>query len=164
MHAQAILPSNSAISTSRNRFPVPALSRSRPTTGASYTPQMERQRRIPRAEWRDEDFLLMIVSPFWGRVDAEYLDQRQVDSVVVLTLSGFGTLSKDDAFDAVIRSLAQNRERAVVIDMAGVTRWDSAGLGELCRAYSTIMRSGGMFALANVPGQFRRWVESMKFL
>lgn len=48
------------------------------------------------------------------------------------------------------RQLAEKGTRGVVIDLASVSYVDSAGIGALVSAYSTVRSSGGSLALANV--------------
>jgi anti-anti-sigma regulatory factor len=85
-----------------------------------------------------------------------------IDGVVVLdvdTLAGnCGTLATR------LRSLIEEGERTIVINLSWVTSWDETGLGELVRAYTIVVRGGGRLELTNAPHTFREWVASLKFM
>jgi anti-anti-sigma factor len=95
--------------------------------------------------------------------DADVLAKAGIENIFVVHVEG--ALTNDSgALAARVRALAEQGERAIVIDLARVTVWDSAGLGELVRSYVAVARSGGWFAVANTPGQLFDWVKSLKFI
>lgn len=83
--------------------------------------------------------------------------ERTVGSVRVVDVSGpitGGTGGAEQLADKV-RSLLQQGERRIVVNLAGVPYMDSAALGELVHVYSTTLRHGGMLKLLNVTTKLR---------
>lgn len=76
--------------------------------------------------------------------------ERTVSGVTILDVSGHVTLSDgaDQIRDKVKGVLAEGK-RHVLINLAQVSYMDSAGLGELVQAYSTVSKSGGALKLVS---------------
>ena len=80
------------------------------------------------------------------------ITERTVNHVRVLDVSGpiaLGAGGSELLADKV-RSLLQQGEKRLVVNLAGVPYMDSAGLGELVRAHATTARQGGRLTLLNV--------------
>jgi anti-sigma B factor antagonist len=80
------------------------------------------------------------------------ITERAVDGVRVLDVQGpiaLGTGGADLLADKV-RSLLQQGEKRLVMNLAAVPYIDSAALGELVRAHATAARQGGSLKLLNV--------------
>ena len=73
------------------------------------------------------------------------LQKRIVGDVAILAVIGEITLKKngDVLLNDNMRSLVQEGHSKVLLDLAGVSYIDSAGLGELVQAHSTIRNLGG---------------------
>lgn len=80
------------------------------------------------------------------------ISQRSVQGVCVLDINGPITLGADgsERLGDRVRSLVQAGERRLVLNVAGVAYVDSAGLGELVNAFTTIKRQGGVLKLVGV--------------
>jgi anti-sigma B factor antagonist len=81
------------------------------------------------------------------------LEARDVGDVTVVTLNGEITLAKDGDValrDAIVALLNQGR-RKLVLNLAGVTYVDSAGLGQLVQAQTKASGSGARMKVAG-PG------------
>ena len=79
------------------------------------------------------------------------IEERTVGSIKVLdvkgqiTLGEAGTMLKDK-----INSVVSQGHKQIVINLGGVSYVDSAGLGELVGAYTTVTRAGGRLKLENI--------------
>jgi anti-sigma B factor antagonist len=77
--------------------------------------------------------------------------ERSEGKVTVLDISGPITLTDgDQMFKDKIQSLLHQGRNQIVVDLANVRGVDSAGLGELVWAYTTVHRAGGSMKLVNV--------------
>jgi anti-sigma B factor antagonist len=79
------------------------------------------------------------------------LEERIVRDVIIVKVTGEITLKKagDVVLHDRVRNLIQQGHRKVLFDLASVSYVDSAGLGELVQAYSTIRNYGGSLKLFN---------------
>lgn len=77
--------------------------------------------------------------------------RREQEGILILQLNGRLTFGPADMLlnDEIRHALAAQRVR-VVIDLAGVDKMDSAGLGTLLYARAELRRAGGGLALANL--------------
>jgi anti-sigma B factor antagonist len=76
---------------------------------------------------------------------------REVNGVVVIDLSGQVTLG--EACAAVrdeVRDQTANGSRKILLNLGEVTYIDSAGLGELTSAYTSVKNRGGELKLLNL--------------
>ena len=78
--------------------------------------------------------------------------ERSVGNVAILDLSGPITLAKGDdrLLKDKINSLVHQGQTNILVNLGGVTTMDSAGLGELVGAYSTVKKAGGSMKLVNL--------------
>jgi anti-sigma B factor antagonist len=77
--------------------------------------------------------------------------QRETGAVTVLDLSGKITLGEGDTLlKDKLHSLLHQGKKSVLLNLAEVNYVDSAGLGALVSAYTTVTREGGSLKLANV--------------
>ncbi len=88
------------------------------------------------------------------------ITRGEQEGVSILQLTGRLTFGAEEALlnDEIRRALASRRTR-LVIDMAGVDRIDSAGLGTLLFARAELRRAGGGLALANVHPMQRKAIR-----
>jgi anti-sigma B factor antagonist len=83
--------------------------------------------------------------------------RREEDGISILQLKGRLTLGPEDTLlnEEIEHALFMRRFR-VVIDLGGVDKMDSAGLGTLLSARAELQRAGGGVALANLnSGQMK---------
>lgn len=79
------------------------------------------------------------------------MTRRKTDGVVVLDLVGDICLGGENIFlKQTLRSLIEQDEKKVLLNMAGVKRIDSSGLGELVAGYATVEKNGGDLKLLNL--------------
>lgn len=78
------------------------------------------------------------------------VSDRVVGNVTILDVSGNVTLN--DGAEQVrdkVRSVLQQGQKNLLVNLARVSYMDSAGLGELVQAYSTVKKQGGKLKLVN---------------
>ena len=76
------------------------------------------------------------------------VSERSVGSVTFLDVSGHVTLN--DGADQIrdkVKGVLLEGKRHILINLAQVSYMDSAGLGELVQAYSTVSKQGGALKL-----------------
>jgi anti-sigma B factor antagonist len=79
------------------------------------------------------------------------ITERRQGDVVILDLDGKILLGEGDVqLREAIRRLLQSGARKILLNLANVPYMDSAGLGELVRAYTTVRREGGELKLLNL--------------
>ena len=85
------------------------------------------------------------------------LEERTVGDVAIVRVTGEITLkkSREAILHEKVRSLIQQGHRKVVVDLAGVSYIDSAGLGELVQTQSTVKNHGGSLKLASPTTRLR---------
>ena len=80
-----------------------------------------------------------------------HIDERTVGHVMVLDLSGQLTLTKDGTLlKDKVHSLVNQGHKNLLVNLAKVDYIDSAGLGELVGAYTTVTRAGGSLKLVHL--------------
>ena len=85
------------------------------------------------------------------------IDQRQVDDVTVLTLTGEMRLDDGDlAFRRKIHELIAEKCVKIVIDLGGVTSIDSSGVGMMAAKLKTVRESGGDLRLLHLNARGQR--------
>jgi anti-sigma B factor antagonist len=78
------------------------------------------------------------------------VSERTTGAVTILDVSGHVTLN--DGADQIrdkVKSVLAAGHRHVLMNLAQVSYMDSAGLGELVQAYSTVSKSGGALKLVS---------------
>jgi len=76
---------------------------------------------------------------------------RQVDSVVVVDISGRITLGEGCAqLRELIRDQLTKGNKKVLLNLADVTYIDSSGIGELVSAFTAVSNQGGQLKLLNL--------------
>ena len=89
---------------------------------------------------------------------------RQVDGVTILDLSGKITLGENSG---KLRSAVQDAlssSKKIVLNLADVNYIDSAGLGELVSAFTTVKNAGGELKLLNLTKKVRDLLVITKLL
>ncbi len=80
--------------------------------------------------------------------------RRQFEDIAVLEVEGSVTLGEATGrLRQAIRTLVDGGERRVILNLSKVPFMDSAGLGELVGAYTTVRRHGGEMKLVGIAGR-----------
>lgn len=92
--------------------------------------------------------------------------ERSAGNVIVLDLSGQITLTKgdDQLLKDKINSLVHQGHKHILVNLAGVTAMDSAGLGELVGSYTTVTKAGGSLKLVNLTKRLHDLLSITKLL
>jgi len=93
------------------------------------------------------------------------IDVHIEDGVAMLNLTGRLTFGEgDELLKTTIRRLIDQGHQAFVLDLAKVPYVDSAGLGEIVRAHTTVIRQGGSLKLQNLPKRLTDLLHITKLL
>jgi anti-sigma B factor antagonist len=91
--------------------------------------------------------------------------ERSAGNVTVLDLSGQITFTEgDQQFKDKIHSLVHQGHKNILVNLANVTYVDSAGLGELVGAYTTVTKAGGSMKLLNLTKKLHDLLAITKLL
>jgi len=84
------------------------------------------------------------------------LNERRVDEVVIIDLSGKLTLSSGNVqLRQVIRDLLGRGEKKIVLNLDKVGYMDSAGVGELVASFTTAQSQDASMKLLNLTAKIR---------
>ena len=79
------------------------------------------------------------------------MSTRQVNGIIIIDLSGQLTLGESSAaIRDEVRDQTNQGFRKILMNLANVTYIDSAGLGELTAAYTSVKNRGGELKLLNL--------------
>jgi anti-sigma B factor antagonist len=79
------------------------------------------------------------------------IDERMVGTVKILDLSGQITFTQGDTLlKDKIHSLVHQGDKKLLVNLAKINYIDSAGLGQLVGAYTTVTQAGGQLKLVNL--------------
>jgi anti-sigma B factor antagonist len=93
------------------------------------------------------------------------ITERAVGDVMVLDIKGKITLGEgDEQLKDKVTSLVNQGQRKMVLNLAAVPYLDSAGLGEVVRAYTTVSRQGGSLKLLNLTKRITDLLSITKLL
>jgi anti-sigma B factor antagonist len=93
------------------------------------------------------------------------IEERAVGDVVVLDVKGKITLGEgDELLKDKVNSLVNQGQKKIVLNLANVPYIDSAGLGEIVRAYTTVSRQGGSLKLLNLTKRITDLLSITKLL
>ena len=88
---------------------------------------------------------------------------RRVGNVAIVDLSGKVTLGENTGIlRDELRSVLAQGNKNIVLNMAGVSYVDSAGLGELVGAYTTATNQGGSVKLLHLQGKMKDLMQITK--
>jgi anti-sigma B factor antagonist len=89
------------------------------------------------------------------------IEEDAAADVVVLRLRGHMSLGNDDrALLDRVKQLVSEGRRHFVLDLEHLAFVDSVGLGEIIRAYSTVMRAGGALCLCGVGSRVQSVLDA----
>jgi anti-sigma B factor antagonist len=93
------------------------------------------------------------------------ITERALADVMILDLKGKITLGEgDELLKDKVNSLVNQGQRKIVLNLAEVPYLDSAGLGEVVRAYTTVSRQGGSLKLLNLTKRITDLLSITKLL
>jgi anti-sigma B factor antagonist len=93
------------------------------------------------------------------------ITERLVGDVMILDLKGKITLGEgDELLKDKVNSIVSQNHRKIVLNLADVPYLDSAGLGEVVRAYTTVSRQGGNLKLLNLTKRITDLLSITKLL
>jgi len=91
--------------------------------------------------------------------------EREVGAVTVLDLSGRITLGEGDTLlKDKLHSLLHQGKKNLLLNLGQVSYVDSAGLGALVRAYTTVTREGGTLRLVSITKKLQDLLSITKLL
>ena len=76
--------------------------------------------------------------------------ERDLGTTTVLEITGPITMGSTREFRERIDSLVRRARTQIVLNLGGVSYVDSAGLGELLAAFTTVSTTGGKMKLVNL--------------
>lgn len=81
---------------------------------------------------------------------------RHADGVSIVEISGKITLGDGcTMLRDIVQGLIAEKKNHILLNVAGVNHMDSAGIGELVRAHTSIRKAGGQLKLANAAGKLQ---------
>ena len=93
------------------------------------------------------------------------IDERSVGDVKVLDIAGQIKFTQgDEMLKDKIHSVVHQGSKKILVNLGAVDYVDSAGLGELVGAYTTVTRAGGKMKLLNVTKKMRDLLSITKLL
>lgn len=93
------------------------------------------------------------------------ISERSDGKVTILNLTGKVTLGEGDVLlKDKLHSLLNQGRKDVLLNLAQVSYVDSAGLGAIVSAYTTMTREGGSLKLANVTKKLQDLLSITKLL
>jgi anti-sigma B factor antagonist len=91
--------------------------------------------------------------------------ERESGAVTILDLSGRITLGEDgNLLKDKLQSLLHQGKKNILFNLGQVSYVDSAGLGAIVSAYTTVTREGGTLKLANVTKKLQDLLSITKLL
>jgi anti-sigma B factor antagonist len=101
-----------------------------------------------------------------GPGGAMQISERRIDDVVIVDVSGKITLGDggDAALKDKMRSLVQQGQKKLLLNLGDVSYVDSAGLGEIVQSYATVNKNGGTLKLLNITKRIKDLLSITKLL
>ena len=95
-----------------------------------------------------------------------HLAERAVGAVTIVDVSGKITLGdgSDTVMTDKLRSLVQQGQKNLLLNLAEVNYVDSAGLGAIVHAYATVKNQGGNLKLLNLTKRIKDLLSITKLL
>ena len=88
---------------------------------------------------------------------------QQHGDVTVLSFFGNVTIGRgDEALRACVAELLESGRTRIVLDLQGVPRMDSAGVGELVACYKRAQEEGGALKLLSLPSPIEDLLQVSK--
>jgi len=95
-----------------------------------------------------------------------HISERTIGDVVIVDVSGKITLTDggETILKDKLRSLVQQGQRKLLLNLADVTYVDSAGLGAIVQCYTTVTNQGGGLKLVNATKRIHDLLAITKLL
>lgn len=95
-----------------------------------------------------------------------HISERAVGGVTIVDVSGKVTLGDggDTTLKDKLRSLVEQGQKNLLLNLADVAYVDSAGLGAIVHSYATVKNQGGNLKLLNVTKRLRDLLSITKLL
>ena len=91
------------------------------------------------------------------------IEERHVDDVAVLSLKGEMTLDDGELkFGRLVDDLLNKGQRKILVDLAGVSYIDSAGVGMMVFEWKAVHARGGALKLLSLTGHGQRVLSIVK--
>jgi anti-anti-sigma factor len=90
------------------------------------------------------------------------ISPRESGGVTILDLEGVMALSSHDTLVTAVTRLLDQGARKFILSFTNLPRLDSAGLGDVVRAYTACARHDGSLVLAHVHPRIRHLFEITK--
>jgi anti-anti-sigma factor len=84
--------------------------------------------------------------------------------VCILSIAGSLRAPGGGELRHAVHDLLRRGERAIVVDLAGVSRIDAAGVGQLVRAYNVTRAAHGTLQIRHAPERVRAMLERARLL
>jgi anti-sigma B factor antagonist len=82
------------------------------------------------------------------------ISKRDVGGVTILEPKGKITIGAGDvALRGALEEIIQGSESKILLNLKGVKKMDSSGLGELIAAQNSVTEGGGVIKLVNLPSK-----------
>jgi anti-sigma B factor antagonist len=82
------------------------------------------------------------------------ISKREVGGVTILEPKGKITIGAGDvALRGAVEEIVQGEATKILLDLRGVKKMDSSGLGELVAAHNSVTEAGGSIKLVNLPSK-----------
>jgi anti-sigma B factor antagonist len=93
------------------------------------------------------------------------IEMRTIGDVRILDCSGRITLGEGTmSIRTMVRDVLQSGGQKIVLNLAGVSYIDSAGVGELISSYTTVVNRGGQLKLMNLTKRLKEVLAITKLL
>ena len=93
------------------------------------------------------------------------ITERSVGDVMILDVKGKITLGEgDELLKDKVNSMVNQGQYKIILNLADVPYLDSAGLGEVVRAYTTVSRQGGSLKLLGLTKRITDLLSITKLL
>jgi anti-sigma B factor antagonist len=90
------------------------------------------------------------------------ISTRKVDGVLVVDIIGRIVLGEGSRLREAISMALDDGERKLLLNLAEVDYIDSAGLGEIIRAYTSVTKQGGQLHLLKLTNKVRDLLQITK--
>ncbi len=84
------------------------------------------------------------------------ISERKIGKITIIKIQGQAIIDqKTEQLSSLVRERLQAGERLFVINLAGCSRMDSTGIGELVKSHKLVADCEGVMKLAEVPLSLR---------
>ena len=90
------------------------------------------------------------------------ISTRKLKGVIVVDIIGRIVLGEGSRLRETISALLEDGERKLLLNLAEVDHIDSAGLGEIIRAYTSVTKQGGQVHLLKLTNKVRDLLQITK--